>query len=223
MRTKLFIFVCIASASSILPAALETQHVVGSYYKTLTRIKDLDKELPKLTKEDLFVFDFDDTLYLPDTEKLAEEMATKEAFAYVKQSGCLIMVLTARLPCFCDATLEEFSKTKIDQAFSANIPSSKLLNIKLQDEWIIYKDGFLFCGKSGKGTALIKFLGTIGLHPRSIYFIDDNEFNVLSVQQACFDLKTPFRGFHYTFVKNRQRHLHYPTYLYTDPSACTCS
>ena len=210
--------------SGILPAALYVGPVVGSSYTTLTHIKDLDKELQKLIKEDLFVFDFDDTLYLPNrTLGLVEEMATKETFEQVKQSGCLIMVLTARLPCFCDSTLKKFNETNLELRFTENAPSSKLLNIDLELGSIIYKDGFLFSGKSGKGTALIKFLDTIGLYPRSIYFIDDNELNVLSVQKACFALKIPFRGFHYTFVKDHQRHLYYPTYLYAGPTACICS
>lgn len=205
-------------------------------------IADFSATIPMLTKDDLVLFDFDNTLCEPVSEEQigsdqwfcasikylnqidptnafdrvltayskyhfdlamqpVEDSTTTAVFKKIQASGCQTLILTARS--IIEQTFRQIKS--LDFNFTTSAPSTRMLLFDLMADPVLYKQGFLFCSRNNKGTALFTFLDAIGYTPKTVYFFDDRKENVEAVQKACDERKIPFKGLHYTFLQEKVR------------------
>ena len=137
--------------------------------------------------------------FLKKTAVKPAENSTVKIIQQLQNKGYPVVALTARSPII-QETLQQLQSIGITFSLQNYIPDvqKKIVDATLtRPAW--YQQGVIFCNNNDKGKVLKKFLTMINFKPKKIITIDDQLYNVQSVEKMAHNNRIPFIGLRYNF------------------------
>lgn len=134
------------------------------------------------------------------TQKLAEGIRELQN-RHIKVIALTRMIPGAgpcgKIPLMEDFRFQELKDKGID--FSDSLEEKRIeLDFEMKENLIpLFKEGILYARPYSKGEVLGNFLKKITFSPQKIWFVDDSQYNVDSVQNVTRELNIPFVGIKY--------------------------
>lgn len=165
-------------------------------HANLYEISNADQFLAFVEPGSIVFWDLDRTIMVfdqkpPHSAELVDSQIPK-IISTLQAKGIVVLALTRRNIKLLGNTESELKKFGID--FSKGAPIIK--NQEFAPS-MLFKDGIIFTSEQEKGEALNPFLSQIGFKPSSLILIDDQWYNIVSVDQAAAEQKINFNGFYY--------------------------